>query len=72
MKLPDNQQTWTEWEAMFREANVEKRRSETARGGEEKTFRGYAANERHDHLRQRGNKASAVPSPLPIQLLDSL
>ena len=35
-------------------------------------FGGSAANDAHDQLSQRGNTYSAVPDPLPNQMLDSL
>ena len=49
-KLPDDQQTWTAWKTTFREAYVAKRRSETAREGEDKPFIGSALNDAYDHL----------------------
>ena len=41
-KLTDNQQTWTECKATFREAYVEKRHAEASREGEENYFDGPA------------------------------
>ena len=55
-----------------REAYVAKRRFEATREGEDKPFGSYAANEAHNQLRRRGNKASDVPSPLTNKMMDSL
>ena len=41
-KIPEDEQTWAEWKKIFRAAYVAKRRSEAAREGEEKPFRGSA------------------------------
>ena len=41
-KLPEDEQTWTEWKTTFRAAHVAKRRSEAAREGEETPFGGSA------------------------------
>ena len=47
-------------------------RAEATREGEKIPFGGSAVNDAHDQMRQRGNKASAVPAPLQNQILDSL
>ena len=71
-KLPDYQQTWTAWKTTFREAYVAKRRAEAAREGEEKPFSISTANNTQENIRRRGHTASAVPAPLPNQILDSI
>ena len=49
-----------------------KRRAEASSESEDKPFGGSAVNDTHKQLRQRGNIASAVPAPLPNQMLDLL
>ena len=60
------------WKTTFRETYVVKRRAEAAREGEDKPFGGSSANKAHGQMRQKGNTASALLSPLPNQILDSL
>ena len=49
-----------------------KRRSGASREVEDKPFGGSAVNNAHEQMHQRGHIASAVPSPLTNQRLDSL
>ena len=41
-KLPEEEQTWSEWKTTFRAVYVAKQRAEAAREGQEKPFGGSA------------------------------
>ena len=49
-----------------------KRRSGASREVEDKPFGGSTVNDAHEQMHRRGHIASAVPSPITNQMLDSL
>ena len=65
-KLQESQQTWTKWKTTFGEAYVAKRRPESAREGEEKTFGGSVT------FGGKNNKTQTKGAHLTHKMMDSL
>ena len=70
-KLPEDEQTWSEWKTTFRAAYVAKRRAEAAREGEEKPFGGSALFGAAPEKTQENKNTEGNPQ-LTNQIVDSL
>ena len=70
-KLPEDEQTWSEWKTTFRAAYMAKQRSEATREGKEKPFGGSDLFGVAPDKRKEKKKTEGTPQ-LTNQMMDSL